>query len=148
MIAALAYALPFAAALLGAASLLSLCRAWWLFRHWAPAVALVQRADYVERQTAYGSGAGTAGFGPYQTGFRLVHETIRFEDVTGQRHEAAISRWLSRGDEPDAAFMIYYDPARPARLTPYGPLWWLAATAGIMLLLVPSLVLLAQGTLG
>ncbi|MBV9748918.1 MAG: hypothetical protein JO157_08890 [Acetobacteraceae bacterium] len=110
-----------------AAILLCVWRAVALFAARRPAVAQVTHSDYTQAQRDRDFGVWVGPYHNETPGWRRTGETIVYEDAAGAQHHAQVTRYLSRARQPDAVYMVWYDPADPDRFTHRGPFHWLAA---------------------
>jgi len=120
--------ITFAAPALMLGVLYCLYRAATLLAAWKPAAAVVWATDYSDaerRDDFWGMGA-VRGWrmtdGDHQ---RLIEETVHYQDDDGERHVAAVKRYVRAGWRPDGVHRIWYDSADPDRATAFGPSYWL-----------------------
>ena len=121
-----------AAPILALATLYCLWRAAHMLMTYRPAVANVTRSDYDQGQQSedfwsFGFTAFTSRGWNWRDGEddRLIEDEIFFEDGEGERHRATVQRRVRRGWRPYSVYTIWYDPADPARVTSFGPGYWL-----------------------
>lgn len=96
------------------------------------AVAVVRDSDYGERERRddfwhFGFTIGTLRGWNWRDGddARLIRDDIEFTDARGATHRATVERRVRRGWRPSDAYVVWYDPADPARVTAFGPGYWL-----------------------
>lgn len=123
-------------------------RAVNLFAGWRAATAIVRDSDYSEREREddfrhFGSPLGTIRGWNWRDGenARLISDRIEFTDAQGESRRATVERRVRRGGRPSGAYTVWYDPADPARVTAFGPGYWLiiALAFGVALVGVFSL---------
>jgi hypothetical protein len=121
-----------AAPALALATLYCLWRAAHLVGSWRPAVASVTRSDYDAGQQSedfwsFGFTLFTSRGWNWRDGKngRLIEDDIQFEDGEGQPHRATIQRRVRRGWRPSSVYTVWYDPADPAKVTAFGPGYWI-----------------------
>lgn len=133
---------------LGAYLALVFClfRALQLLGSWRPAAALVWRSDYTDAQQnddfwSFGSTFGTLRGFNWRDGqhARLIEDEIRFTTTSGQEQRAVVQRRVRRGWTPSSSYIVWYDPADPARVTAQGPSFWLLH-ALLLLILIGLLI--------
>jgi len=107
-------------------------RAVGLFGGWRAATAIVRDSDYSEREREddfwhFGSPFGTIRGWNWRDGenARLITDRIEFTDAEGEQRRATVERRVRRGWRPSGAYTVWYDPADPARVTAFGPGYWL-----------------------
>lgn len=101
-----------------------------MFGTMRPAAAMVWRSDYTESQRrddfwSFGTIGTQRGFN-WQDGqnARLIEDEIRFTTADGRKHTALVQRRVRRGWTPSSNYVVWYDPANPARVTAMGPYAW------------------------
>ena len=111
-------------------------RALRMFSAWRPAVATVWKSGYGECDQQddfwhFGFTLATRRGWNWRDGenARLIEDEIIFSDAEGGRHRALVERRVRRGWRPGNVYMIWYDPARPERVTTFGPGYWLLIMA-------------------
>ncbi len=120
-------------------------RAWVTVVVLEPVVAQLTGSDYreaersLDRSTRW-AGPGTetlASFPDDDT--RLTDSYWHYTDAAGERHEVTLSGFVQRGTVPDAARVLWIDPADPSKVTRLGPGFWglmgiaAAAVLGVLL---------------
>ena len=120
-----------AAPMLMLATLYCLWRAAHMLMTLRPAVANVMRSDYDQGQQSedfwsFGFTAFTSRGWNWRDGEdgRLIEDQIMFEDGDGERHRATVQRRVRRGWRPYSVYTIWYDPDEPAKVTSFGPGYW------------------------
>ena len=71
---------------------------------------------------------------------RLTECWYSYEDDAGTRHTVQLTATVYRGQSPDPSILLWYDPANPARVSRFGPVFWcliavtlIAATAWLVM---------------
>jgi hypothetical protein len=107
-------------------------RAVSLFGTWRAATAIVRDSDYSEREREddfwhFGSPLGTLRGWNWRDGenARLITDKVEFTDAQGESRRATVERRVRRGGRPSGAYTVWYDPDDPARVTAFGPGYWL-----------------------
>lgn len=119
-------------------------RAWWLFRTYLPAASVVAESTYTERMQDEDAPFGRGWYTRGKAGYRLVQDHVRFEDVSGRRRTAWVSRWVSRRYGPDHTYVVWYDPTEAGKVTANGPAIWLGLGATMLALLLGSVIITVQ----
>jgi hypothetical protein len=107
-------------------------RAMSLFGTWCAATATVRDSDYSEREREddfwhFGTTFGTIRGWNWRDGdhARLISDRIDFTDAEDEEHSATVERRVRRGWRPSGAYTVWYDPDDPAKVTAFGPGYWL-----------------------
>lgn len=107
------------------------------------AVAVVRDSDYGERERRddfwhFGFTIGTLRGWNWRDGrdARLIRDDIEFADAAGARHRARVERRVRRGWRPSDAYVVWYDTTDPARVTAFGPGYWLMIALALAVSLV------------
>jgi hypothetical protein len=109
-----------------------LFRAVRMLGSWRAAPARVWRSDYTDAQQSddfwsFGATLGTVRGWNWRDGdhSRLIEDEIVYTLTDGSERRGLVRRQVRRGWRPDAAYVVWYDPADPARVTAFGPFSWL-----------------------
>ena len=125
-----------------ATSLVTLVALWRLYRTLfvlLPARAISRGSSYSDAERAQDNigviNWGQVRLAPMEQGEgyaeHAVNNYLRFTDRDGNQHDVTVTQRLQIGKAPDADCTVWYDPAKPSRVTRYGPFFWamVAATA-------------------
>ncbi len=107
---------------------------WMVWRNlmiWHPVDAHLSGHDYnqskQERDNAFRVPVGPLTvdlMGP-QDDARITECWYRYCDEDGETHTVSLTDLVTRGYNPEASIMLWYDPANPDRCTRFGPGTWL-----------------------
>ena len=131
------------------AFLFCLFRGLTMLGRWRAAPARVWRSDYTEMQQhddfwSMGFTLGTARGFDWRDGqhSRRIEEEIVYTRSDGTDHRAVVHRQVRRGWRPNAAYVVWYDPANPEKVTAFGPFSWLGY-AGLIAFMIGLIVFTA-----